>query len=82
LGLTAQVRQPIEALRVCGYMAQALSALAQALEEAPQTPICELDVMPDEEYALQLCSWNHTTEPYPADTCVHELFEQQAQLTP
>ncbi|WP_415649083.1 amino acid adenylation domain-containing protein [Serratia ureilytica] len=82
LGLTAQVRQPIEALRVCGYMVQALSALAQALEEAPQTPICELDVMPDEEYALQLCSWNHTTEPYPADTCVHELFEQQAQLTP
>ena len=82
LGLTAQVRQPIEAQRVCGYMAQALSALAQALEEAPQTPICELDVMPDEEYALQLCSWNHTTEPYPADTCVHELFEQQAQLTP
>ncbi|BEO82635.1 non-ribosomal peptide synthetase [Serratia marcescens] len=82
LGLTAQVRQPIEAQRVCGYMAQALSTLAQALEQAPQSPICELDVMSDEEYALQLCRWNHTAEAYPADTCVHELFEQQAQLTP
>ncbi|HEJ7988955.1 TPA: amino acid adenylation domain-containing protein [Serratia marcescens] len=82
LGLTAQVRQPIEAQRVCGYMAQALSALAQALEQAPQTPVCELEVMPDEEYALQLCRWNHTAEAYPADTCVHELFEQQARLTP
>ncbi|MDX7490007.1 non-ribosomal peptide synthetase [Serratia marcescens] len=82
LGLTAQVRQPIEAQRVCGYMAQALSALAQALEQAPQTPVCELEVMPDEEYALQLCRWNHTAEAYPADTCVHELFEQQALQTP
>ncbi|HAT3848741.1 TPA: amino acid adenylation domain-containing protein [Serratia marcescens] len=82
LGLTAQVRQPIEAQRVCGYMAQALSALAQALEQAPQIPVCELEVMPDEEYALQLCRWNHTAEAYPADTCVHELFEQQARLTP
>ncbi|HEJ9042953.1 TPA: amino acid adenylation domain-containing protein [Serratia marcescens] len=82
LGLTAQVRQPIEAQRVCGYMAQALSALAQALEQAPQTPVCELEVMPDEEYAMQLCRWNHTAEAYPADTCVHELFEQQARLTP
>ena len=82
LGLTAQVRQPIEAQRVCGYMAQALSALAQALEQAPQTPVCELEVMPDEEYALQLCRWNHTAEAYPADTCVHELFEQQARQTP
>ncbi|MEG7369059.1 amino acid adenylation domain-containing protein [Serratia marcescens] len=82
LGLTAQVRQPIEAQRVCGYMAQALSVLAQALEQAPQTPVCELEVMPDEEYALQLCRWNHTAEAYPADTCVHELFEQQALQTP
>ncbi|MEL5470207.1 amino acid adenylation domain-containing protein [Serratia nevei] len=82
LGLTAQVRQPIEAQRVCGYMAQALSVLAQALEQAPQTPVCELEVMPDEEYALQLCRWNHTAEAYPADTCVHELFEQQARQTP
>ncbi|MDQ9510047.1 amino acid adenylation domain-containing protein [Serratia marcescens] len=82
LGLTAQVRQPIEAQRVCGYMAQALSTLAQALEQAPQTPVCELEVMPDEEYAMQLCRWNHTAEAYPADTCVHELFEQQARLTP
>ncbi|HGM6676360.1 TPA: amino acid adenylation domain-containing protein [Serratia marcescens] len=82
LGLTAQVRQPIEAQRVCAYMAQALSALAQALEQAPQTPVCELEVMPDEEYALQLCRWNHTAEAYPADTCVHELFEQQALQTP
>ncbi|CAK6498432.1 amino acid adenylation domain-containing protein [Serratia marcescens] len=82
LGLTAQVRQPIEAQRVCGYMAQALSALAQALEQTPQTPVCELEVMPDEEYALQLCRWNHTAEAYPADTCVHELFEQQARQTP
>ncbi|RJF52836.1 amino acid adenylation domain-containing protein [Serratia inhibens] len=82
LGITAQVSQPIEAQRVCGYMAKALSALAEALEQAPDTPVCELEVMPDEEYALQLCRWNHTSEPYPAQACVHSLFEEQVRLSP
>ncbi|WP_454878888.1 amino acid adenylation domain-containing protein [Serratia inhibens] len=82
LGVTAQVSQPIEAQRVCGYMAKALSALAEALEQAPDTPVCELEVMPDEEYALQLCRWNHTSEPYPAQACVHSLFEEQVRLSP
>lgn len=56
--------------------------IGAGIEQAPQTPVCELEVMPDEEYALQLCRWNHTAEAYPADTCVHELFEQQARQTP
>ncbi|WP_262188203.1 non-ribosomal peptide synthetase, partial [Serratia ficaria] len=82
LGLTVQVRQPIAAQRVCGYMAQALTSLAAALEQSPQTPVCELEVVPDEEYALQLHGWNATAEDYPAQACAHQLFEQQAEQTP
>ncbi|WP_338114322.1 amino acid adenylation domain-containing protein, partial [Xenorhabdus indica] len=39
LGLTAQVVQPFEPARICGYMQQALESLVAALEQAPETPV-------------------------------------------
>ncbi|KAG0347101.1 hypothetical protein BGZ54_005023, partial [Gamsiella multidivaricata] len=43
LGLTAQVVQPFDSHRVCGYMQQALQSLADALERTPDLSIDELE---------------------------------------
>jgi non-ribosomal peptide synthetase component F len=29
-----------------------------------------------------LAEWNDTRTNYPSDACIHELFEEQAQITP
>ncbi|KLU16148.1 hypothetical protein AFK69_19165 [Xenorhabdus sp. GDc328] len=82
LGLTAQVVQPFEPDRVCGYMQQALTSLADALERAPETPVRALNILPETERALLLETWNATETPYPEQLCIHQLFEQQAEKTP
>ncbi len=38
-------------------------------------------LLPEEERQL-VVGWNQTDAPYPADRCVHELFEAQARETP
>ncbi|WP_245472541.1 non-ribosomal peptide synthetase [Rhizobium jaguaris] len=82
LGLTAEVAEPISAERVCGYMQHVLEQLAEALEHAPDMPVCDLDILPAEERTYLLEDLNRTQAPYPADRCIHELFEQQAAKTP
>ncbi|WP_340618805.1 amino acid adenylation domain-containing protein, partial [Xenorhabdus entomophaga] len=82
LGLTAQVVQPFDPERICGYMQQALTSLAEALEQAPETPVRELNILPETERALLLETWNATETPYPEQLCIHQLFEQQAEKTP
>jgi len=41
-----------------------------------------LGLMPAEERARVLEEWNRTEMPYPADACLHQLFEEQAARTP
>ncbi|CAO3566687.1 unnamed protein product [Mortierella alpina] len=82
LGLTAQVVQPYEPSRMCGYMHQALHSLADYLEQSPDTPVQSLSVLPAEEYELVVRTWNNTDAPYPSDQCVHQLFEDQAEKSP
>ncbi|MBD2814424.1 amino acid adenylation domain-containing protein [Xenorhabdus sp. Flor] len=82
LGLTAQVVQPFEPERVCGYMQQALASLAEALERAPETPVRALNILPETERALLLETWNASETPYPEQLCIHQLIEQQVEKTP
>ncbi|MCC8415596.1 AMP-binding protein, partial [Photorhabdus laumondii] len=84
LGLTAQVVQPFESERVCGYMQQALESLAEALEQRPETPVRTLNILPAAEKKLLLETWNATaTETsYPDHSCIHRLFEQWAKKSP
>ncbi|RQP21721.1 non-ribosomal peptide synthetase/type I polyketide synthase [Piscinibacter terrae] len=79
--LTAQVRPPIDPDRVCACMHTALARLVDALEHAPQTPLSDIDVMPDEERRL-LAQWNQTDDPQADDPCLHELVETQARRQP
>ncbi|WP_262198933.1 AMP-binding protein, partial [Serratia ficaria] len=82
LGMTAQVTEAVSAERVCGYMTQALASLAEALEQAPDTPVCSLAVIPDAERELLVNGWNDTGRDYPLHQTLQALFEQQVQRTP
>ncbi|MCA6113227.1 condensation domain-containing protein, partial [Bradyrhizobium cenepequi] len=70
LGLTAQVAEGVSADRVCGYMQRALEQLAEALEQAPSTPVRELDILPSAERAYLLEELNRTAAPYPEQQCI------------
>ncbi|WP_249727394.1 condensation domain-containing protein, partial [Bradyrhizobium sp. sBnM-33] len=82
LGLTAQVAEGVAADRVCGYMQRALEQVAEALEHAPNTPVRDLDILPAAERAYLLEELNRTAAPYPAEQCIHQLFEAQVRQAP
>ncbi|MBS9440063.1 non-ribosomal peptide synthetase, partial [Photorhabdus noenieputensis] len=82
LGLTAQVVQPFDPESLCGYMQQALESLATALEQAPEMPVRQLEILPEEERTLLLTTWNAAETAYPEALCIHQLFEQQVEQTP
>ncbi|HEY7767650.1 amino acid adenylation domain-containing protein, partial [Longimicrobium sp.] len=80
--LTAQVAAPADAERVCRMMHTAMERLAEALELAPGRAIGSIDVLPEAERRLVVEEWNGTGTAYPADRCIHELFQAQAARTP
>ena len=82
LGLTAKVVQPLSPTRVCGYMEQALESLVHALEHTSDKQTNELNILPEDERELLLREWNATQQDYPADLCIHHLFEIQVERTP
>jgi len=82
LGLTADIVQPIDPVRVCGYMQQSLENLVFALEHAPDMATHELNILPVDEQELLLQTWNTTQQDHPGDLCIHHLFEQQAERIP
>jgi len=55
--------------------------LASAVE-APEASIRELGLLPEAERHQVLHEHNDRAEDYPADLCMHELFEAQAARTP
>ena len=81
LGLTAQVLEPIGPQRVCEFMQQALEELVDKLENAPETPVCELNILPPAERELLLKGWNDTQASIRSRGCIHELFEEQVERT-
>ncbi|KAF9183660.1 hypothetical protein BGZ49_004558, partial [Haplosporangium sp. Z 27] len=49
-GLTIQSTGPISAVRVCGYMNKSLESLSDALDNKPNMPVQQLEIMPSDEY--------------------------------
>jgi amino acid adenylation domain-containing protein len=48
----------------------------------PDTRVSDLPILPEKERRRILVEWNETTADYPKDSCIHELFESQAALSP
>lgn len=56
--------------------------LLEGIIAEPQQPISRLSLMTPAEQHQILIQWNNTKTVYPADRCVHELFEAQAERSP
>jgi amino acid adenylation domain-containing protein len=64
--------------RYLGYLRQVLEAMAAAEHQR----IEELPLLSDAERRQVVEEWNATEAAYPAGSCLHELFEAQAERTP
>jgi len=69
-------RETVE--RWVGYLRRVLEEMAA--DDA--RPVERLTLLRAEERALVLEEWNRTELDYPADACLHHLFEAQAERTP
>ena len=56
--------------------------LLEGVVADPTQRIATLSLLTDAELHQQLVEWNTTRAAYPADTCVHQLFEAQVERTP
>ncbi|WP_051181214.1 amino acid adenylation domain-containing protein [Thermithiobacillus tepidarius DSM 3134] len=56
--------------------------LLEGIVAAPQNRVDELPLLPAAERRRLLGDWNATRTDYPAERCLHQLFEAQAQSTP
>ncbi|KAF9275373.1 hypothetical protein BGZ68_010837, partial [Mortierella alpina] len=64
--------------RHVGYLESMLRWMTTSTEESIGTaPILG---MPERELLLE--TWNRTEQPYPDNTCIHQLFEDQVRLSP
>jgi amino acid adenylation domain-containing protein len=80
--LSVQAEVEVGAERVCALMQTALGGLVEALQEAPERPLRNIEVLPESERRQVVDEWNRTQSEFPADRCIHELLEGQAARTP
>jgi aspartate racemase len=59
-----------------------LETLLEAVVAEPQLRLSELPLLTESERNQVLVSWNQTLRPFPSESCVHDLFEQQVELRP
>jgi amino acid adenylation domain-containing protein len=64
--------------RLAGHFQNLLGAIA----EAPELPILRLSLLSDDERRRELFEWNDTGQDYDAESCIHHLFERQAEENP
>jgi amino acid adenylation domain-containing protein len=62
-------------------MVEQLRRVLEQVSADPGRRLSRLELMDAAERA-QLLAWSGTTAPFPADACVHQLFEAQADRTP
>ncbi|SMB27154.1 Non-ribosomal peptide synthetase, terminal component [Sterolibacterium denitrificans] len=80
--LVAQIDRRVQPGRVNAYLQTALQALVDALEQAPQTPILELDILPAAERLQLLEGFNAKRKVCPQHRTLAERFEFQARRCP
>ncbi|MDQ1349717.1 MAG: hypothetical protein QG657_17, partial [Acidobacteriota bacterium] len=56
--------------------------IIRVIVENKARQIFELEIIPEEEKNRLLYDFNNTQVEYPADKCIHQLFEEQAAKTP
>jgi amino acid adenylation domain-containing protein len=64
--------------RMLGHLARVLEQVAADAD----VRLSQLELLSAEERGLVVDAWNRTAAEYPADQCIHELFQEQAARTP
>ncbi|MHC0061927.1 amino acid adenylation domain-containing protein [Nostoc sp. UIC 10890] len=64
--------------RMSGHFVTLLSGIVANPEER----ISQLPLLSEKEQQQLLVEWNNTQADYPVDKCIHQLFEEQVELTP
>jgi len=64
--------------RVLGHF----ETLLESIIADPEQRISDLEMLTGEERRRMLVEWNATERPYPADQCIHQLFEGQVEKAP
>ncbi|UZE84263.1 non-ribosomal peptide synthetase [Pseudomonas viciae] len=80
--LTAQSITGIDPQRIAAYLGQAVAALVEALEQAPERLASDLEVLPETERQLLLADFNRTASDFGPAQPIHTLFETQVQANP
>ena len=81
-GLSLLASTQVDPQRVCAYLQTALENLVTALEQAPDTALNQVPVVPAVEQRLLLEQFNATQAEFPQGTTLHGRIEAQAVLTP
>ena len=63
-------------------MAGHFRTLLEGIVADPEQRICDLPLLTQAERRQLLVEWNDTKKDYPADKCISQLFEEQAEKTP
>ena len=63
-------------------MAGCYRTLLESITAAPEQRVSDLIVLPESEREQLVEGWNATKISYPAQACLHQLFEQWAEQTP
>ena len=63
-------------------MAGHFQTLLEAIVANPQQKVSSLPLLTEQERHQLLVDWNNTTKEYPSHKCIHQLFEEQVELTP
>ncbi|HEY0015717.1 MAG TPA: amino acid adenylation domain-containing protein, partial [Longimicrobium sp.] len=64
--------------RMLGHLERVLEQVAADAD----VPLSALELLGEAERAVVLGEWNRTAAEYPADACLHQLFQAQAARTP
>ena len=56
--------------------------LLEGIVADPQRRVSELPLLSEAERHQLLYEWNDTRAPFPAESCIHQLFEAQVERTP
>ncbi|HEX9936043.1 MAG TPA: amino acid adenylation domain-containing protein, partial [Longimicrobium sp.] len=70
--------EPATAQRMLAHLERVLEQVAAD----PDVRLSQLELLGGAERALVLEEWNRTEAEYPAELCIHQLFEAQAARTP
>jgi amino acid adenylation domain-containing protein/non-ribosomal peptide synthase protein (TIGR01720 family) len=63
-------------------MTRHFQTLLEGIVANPQQKVSALPLLTEREQHQLLVEWNNTTEEYPQDKCIHQLFEEQVERSP